>query len=299
MADPNFEIAPDFASPEFDLVRQGLRLGYQEDDQQVIERLAAAWETNKIACVAAWNAQKEANARAAEEIELAHRAQREEEDRLAREEAEREQRESDKKKPKMNPFAVGSPVADTLIHPPSNYALQKLSTFDYIELWYFTHAGRLDAAKFSNKSQADDTFGISRIDDHLTVRSIASVRASCNVLSDHDLSFSEFLRVKNVFLDHARKAEWPIAHLDTLAKFFWLLETHSMTQLPLGERIILTYASRVRLDWHRELKANRGYDISITNQNLLRTIADEVRALDDELVKIKTPMTNQSQCQAI
>ncbi|KAF8121646.1 hypothetical protein EV363DRAFT_1301765 [Boletus edulis] len=177
-----------------------------------------------------------------------------------------------------------------VLYYASNYALQKLSTFDYVELWYFTHAGRLDAAKFSNKSQADDTFGISRVDDHLTVHSIASVRASHNVLSDHDLSFSEFLRAKNVFLDHARKAEWPIAHLDTLAKFFWLLETHSMTQLPLRERIILTYALRVHLDWHRELKANRGYDISITNQNLLRTIADEVRALDDKLVKIKVSL---------
>ncbi|KAG6372176.1 hypothetical protein JVT61DRAFT_7968 [Boletus reticuloceps] len=174
MADPNLEIAPDFASPDFDVIRQGLRLGYQENDQQVIARLTAAWETNKNACVAAWNAQKEADARAAEDVELARRAQEEEEGRLAREEAEHEQRESDKKKPKMNPFAAGSSVADILVHPPSHYALQKLSTFDFVELWYFTHAGRLDAAKFSNKSQADDTFGISRVDDHLTVRSIAS-----------------------------------------------------------------------------------------------------------------------------
>ena len=66
-------------------------------------------------------------------------------------------------------------VADVLVHPPSQYALQKLTTYKYIELWNFTLAGRLDAAKHSNKSQADDTFGISQVDDHLTVCSIASV----------------------------------------------------------------------------------------------------------------------------
>ncbi|KAH0836707.1 hypothetical protein J3R83DRAFT_8436 [Lanmaoa asiatica] len=285
MADPNLEIVPDFASPVFDLIRQGLRLGYQENDEQAVERLIIAWEANKATCVAAWNAQKEIDARIAEEAEIARRELEDEENRLAREEAEREQRETDKKKPKMNPFTPGASVADSLIHPPSHYALQKLSTFDYIELWYFTQAGRLDAAKHSSKSQADDTFGISRVDDHLTVRSIASVRASRNALSDHDLSFSEFLRAKNLFLESARKAEWPIDHLDSLAKFFWLLETHPTIQLPLGEKIILTYASRVRLDWHRELKAGRGYDISVVNQHLMRSIADEIKALDDELIK--------------
>ncbi|KAG6372799.1 hypothetical protein JVT61DRAFT_7205 [Boletus reticuloceps] len=222
MADPILKIALDFTSPDFDIIHQGLRLGYQEDDQQVIVHLTAAWETNKDARVAAWNAQKESDAssRAAEEIELAHRAQEEEEGSLARAEAECEQRESDKKKPKMNPFAVGSSVTDILVHPPSHYMLQKLSTFDYVELWYFTHAGRLDVVKLSNKSQANDTFGISRVDDHLTMCSIALVRASCNVLSDHDLSVPEFLRTKNFFLDHARKAEWPIVHFNILTKFF-------------------------------------------------------------------------------
>ncbi|KAF8440251.1 hypothetical protein L210DRAFT_3400893, partial [Boletus edulis BED1] len=169
----------------------------------------------------------------------------------------------------------------------------------YVEHWYFTHAGRLDAVKISNKSQADDTFGISRVDNHLTMCSIASVRASHNVLSDHELSFPEFLRAKNFFLDHARKAEWPIAYLDTLAKFFWLLYTHPMIQLPLEERIILTYASRVHLDWHRELKASRRYyDISVTNQNLLHAIANEVWVLDDELVKVKVSLSFPSNQQA-
>ncbi|KIK72678.1 hypothetical protein PAXRUDRAFT_21706 [Paxillus rubicundulus Ve08.2h10] len=270
MADPSFEEVPNYASPEFDVIRTGLRLGYHENDEQA-----------------------EAELRAAEEAEEARRLLAEEEERATRTETERERKEAEKKKPKMNTFIPGTSVTDVLIHPPSQYALQKLSTFDFSELWYFSLAGRLDAAKYSNKSQADDTFGISKMDDHLTVRSIASVRASRNVLQDHELPFSEFLRAKNCFLEYARRAEWPAVNLDALAQFFWRMETHPLLQLPLGEKIILTYAARIRPDWHRELKAGRGYDIAVTNQNLLSMISDEVKAIEEDRMKTKARTRSQ------
>ncbi|KAG6372798.1 hypothetical protein JVT61DRAFT_7204 [Boletus reticuloceps] len=65
-----------------------------------------------------------------------------------------------------------------------------------------------------------------------------------------------------------------------------------MTQLPLGERIILTYALCIYLDWHQELKASWGYDISVINQHLLHAIADEVWALNDKLVKVKVSLSH-------
>ncbi|KAF9228310.1 hypothetical protein BS17DRAFT_691954, partial [Gyrodon lividus] len=138
---------------------------------------------------------------------------------------------------------------------PSQFALQKLSTFDHVELWYFSLGGCLDTAKHHDRSQADDTFDISKIDNHLTIRSIASVRALLNALLDHEVSFSEFLKAKSCFLEHAKKANWLATNLDALAKFFWFLETHPLLQLSLGEKIILTYASCICHNWHRELKA--------------------------------------------
>ncbi|KAF9220078.1 hypothetical protein BS17DRAFT_361406, partial [Gyrodon lividus] len=42
-----------------------------------------------------------------------------------------------------------------------------------------------------------------------------------------------------------------------------------------------------RLDWHRELKASRGYDISIINHHLLSTITDEVKAIKNNRIKTK------------
>ncbi|KIK84529.1 hypothetical protein PAXRUDRAFT_79425, partial [Paxillus rubicundulus Ve08.2h10] len=273
MEDPSLEEVPNYANPEFDVIREGLRHGYHENDQQAIKHLVAAWQANRETRIAAWIAQKEADLRMAEEAEEACRLLMEEEEAVARAEAEREQKEMEKKKPKMNTFTPGTFVADVLVHPPSPYTLQKLNTYDFVELWYFSLASRMDAAKFSNKSQADDTFGISMVDDHLTICSITSVRASRSVLPDHELPFPEFLRAKNCFLEHARKADWPTENLDALAKFFWCMENHLLIQLPLVEKIILTYTACIRPDWHRELKAGRGYDILVTNQHLLSMIS--------------------------
>lgn len=186
----------------------------------------------------------------------------------------------------MNSFTPGSSVADILIYPPSQYTLQKLNLFDFVKLWDFTLKGHMDVAKYSSKSQADDTFGLSRADEHLTVHSIASVRASCMALPNHQLPFSEFLSAKNIFLEHARKVEGPLDNLDALGKFFWFLETHPFCQLPLGEKIILTYTSHVRLDWHCEIKAGRGYNISVIN-HLLSSIMNKVKAFNDNCVKSK------------
>lgn len=187
MADPNLEEVPNYRGQEFAIIRDGLRIAYNENDDQVVECLIAAWQAERETRIAAWNAQREDEARLAQEMERERRLQQEEEDRAANEQAELARVEAEKKKPKMNSFAPGSSVPDVLSLPPSQYALQKLSSFDYIELWYFSLGGRTDAARHHNKSQADDTFGLSKVDDHLTVRSIASR----NAIPDHDLSFSD------------------------------------------------------------------------------------------------------------
>ncbi|KIK80020.1 hypothetical protein PAXRUDRAFT_16015 [Paxillus rubicundulus Ve08.2h10] len=182
MADLNLEVAPNYAGPEFEIVCEGLRLGYHENNQQAIERLLASWQADRMTRTAAWNVQQEAAAHADREVEEAWRVREEEEEIVATEEAEREQREAEQKKPKMNMFAPETSVMDILVHPASQYALHKLSTSNYVEMWYFSPTGCLDAAKYHDKSQANNTFSISRVDDLLSVHPIASIRASRNAL---------------------------------------------------------------------------------------------------------------------
>ncbi|KIK72774.1 hypothetical protein PAXRUDRAFT_21595 [Paxillus rubicundulus Ve08.2h10] len=169
MADPNLETVHNYTRPEFEIIREGLRCGYHEDDQQVIKCLLSAWKANRTSRIAVWNAWKEADTCTVKEAEEIHKACEEEEEAAANEEADCEQREAENKKLNMNTFTPGLTITDILIHPPSQYVLQKLSTFDYVELWYFSFTSHLDAAKYHNKSQADDTFGITRVNDLLSL----------------------------------------------------------------------------------------------------------------------------------
>ena len=66
--------------------------------------------------------------------------------RIANEEAEREAQEVEKKKQKMNTPKPGTSVVNVLISRPLQYAIQKLSVFDYVDLWYFSAEGCAEAA---------------------------------------------------------------------------------------------------------------------------------------------------------
>ena len=116
----------------------------------------------------AWDEVQRIAAQIEEETELKWRHLEEETERLADEEAEHEKQYAKKKKPKMNGFEPGMAVASVLVPCSSQYTLQKLNTFDYIKLWYFSPEGCADATH-NNRSQANDI---------LTIHSVASVRAS-------------------------------------------------------------------------------------------------------------------------
>ncbi|KIK74441.1 hypothetical protein PAXRUDRAFT_835984 [Paxillus rubicundulus Ve08.2h10] len=73
MANPNLETLPNYASPESEIICEGLRRRYHEEDQQVIEHLFAAWQADRMSRIVACNVQKEVKARAVEGADQAHR----------------------------------------------------------------------------------------------------------------------------------------------------------------------------------------------------------------------------------
>jgi hypothetical protein len=276
MADPSFEVCPDFAGDLFEGIRNDLVNATGTTHQAVADRLREAWEVGHETRVRDWNRQRDEAAQEEAEIERA-RVAREEEERTAKEaEAEKERLELEKKKPKMNSFNATVTVGDAIAPRPSQYAIQKLNSFEYVELWYFSPDGCKEAMKTS-RSIADDTFSLAKLDDQLTIRPSSAFKASRSAIPDHELSFSVFLRAKNLFLTQANSAKWPQTHLDALALFFWHLENHSIRNTSeLGDLVILHYASRVRLDWHDRLKRDEGFNIGIINKTLLRSINEEI-----------------------
>ncbi|KAG2086725.1 hypothetical protein BD769DRAFT_1373499, partial [Suillus cothurnatus] len=167
----------------------------------------------------------------------------EEEKHLAKEaEAEKDHLETEKKKPKMNGFSAMVTIGDAIAPHPSQYTIQKLNSFEYIELWYFPPEGCKEAMKTLHPI-ADDTFSLAKLDNQLTIQPSSAFKASRSAIPDHELSFSMFLQAKNLFLMQANMAKWPQMHLDDLALFFWYLENHSIcNNSKFSDLVILHYA---------------------------------------------------------
>jgi len=279
--DPSTEVCPDFASDIYAPLRDDLQRGTAASNEDIVVRLVELWSHEHNERMQQWNTQQAAAAQAADEAELQWQAQEAEAQRLAEQEAERERSEAEKKKPKINDFDETKQIPSVLPPCPSQYALQKLCQFEYVELWYFSPDAYREAARESC-SIAEDALGVTKKDDVLTLKPAMAVKALKNALLDHELPIADFFKAKNAFLQQATQAGWPAKHIDAISLFFWNLEVHPMRETPHSDEIILTYASRVRRQWHNNLKMKTVGNISFINATLLQNIGFEVGARRQE-----------------
>ncbi|KIK76245.1 hypothetical protein PAXRUDRAFT_18349 [Paxillus rubicundulus Ve08.2h10] len=164
MANPSLERCPDFSGEVYRTIHDTLAQVVNENDQQVTEHLTAAWDIDHNLQIEAWNQQQIIEAQIQRKAEQAQREQEAEALQLAEDKAEHECREAEKKKPKMNNFDESTLVSSVIVQRPAQYTLQKLSTFNFINLWYFSPAGCVEATR-NNRSNANNTFGISKVDE--------------------------------------------------------------------------------------------------------------------------------------
>jgi hypothetical protein len=110
----------------------------------------------------------------------------------------------------------------------------------------------------------------------MSLKPIASFKASRNALRDIDLTWRQMTMGKNGMLHQMTATGWTQAHINSLAHFFAGLDLNTYRNRANGEQILLTYQARVRREWHDALKRDQAFDISILNETLLRSIADEI-----------------------
>ncbi|KAG2345622.1 hypothetical protein BDR05DRAFT_879940 [Suillus weaverae] len=275
MANPSNEVCPNFNGNVYTNICDDIRQAIGETQEAVVQCLTQSWTVGHNQRVNEWNQNRERELADAVEANQARAAQEDEAQVQQEAEEERERIKSEKKKPKMNSFNNKVSVGDSISPRPSQYAVQKLNNFEYVELWYFSPDGCKEALQTAH-SVADD-FGLTRVDDQLTIRPAYAFKASKSATADHDLPFSMFLHSKNLFLMQLNKAKWPQTHIDALSLFFWHLENHSIhNNSNLGDLVVLHYASRVRQDWHDRLKRDEAFNIAIINKTLLHSINEEL-----------------------
>ncbi|KAG1795495.1 uncharacterized protein BJ212DRAFT_1489752 [Suillus subaureus] len=233
-SDPVLDIQPDFSSPTFEGLRNCIIGGTQTTHEEVTNKLATAWEQDRDLRVVAWTRQVDEDQRLAAHTAQTERERVDQERLRLEQEAEAELREAEKKKPKINDFKIGAAVGDTLTPCPSQYAIHKLKSFEYVELWYFSPDGCRETADDA-KTSADDTFGLTKVEDFVTLKPVASFKASRKAIQDHSLEWRQFDLAKNSFLLYINKLKWPDKHQRALTMFFMNIVSHPSRSEPYRE----------------------------------------------------------------
>ena len=236
-----------------------------------------AWARENDCKVVAWNAQLELD-----------RLEQEDRDRLAREdeeaqrvqrkkEAEEQRKEAESKKLKADMFNPKRAVNGTIDPRLATYALNKVSNLEYVELDYFTVRSCREVHLDNYKSINQDTLAFTQLDDTIAIRPMAALRPSKHIRNDEDLSWEEMLAAKNLMLRWMAKSRvWLVTHVESLAEFYMNLEMHERAELDLGKRVLLLYQSWVRREWYDAFKHKEGFNISLIQDKLLCSMAEEV-----------------------
>ena len=199
----------------------------QITNEQAAEQLTAAWNKTHAQDINTWNQQVQADM--AEQEELTRLMEEEEARRQAEDKCEKEEerKEQEKKHPKINDFDESRMVADHVMPRPSKFAISKLKSFSFVELWYFTDEGCAEA-QVSSRTQSDDAYGLTKVDDLVVLKPVTSFKASRNVIPDADLTWQQMNLAKNAMLRFMDLCNWPQKHVQSLTHFFFNIELDPM-----------------------------------------------------------------------
>ncbi|KAF8063142.1 hypothetical protein FPV67DRAFT_1505242 [Lyophyllum atratum] len=276
--DPNLDACPDFSSDPFEPMRALLRNTGMTDEAAVVT-LRDAWTAHNTQLRECWD--REAEDRAAEAAARGEQHQQQQQQQQGGQPGQQEEPEEErpaerekKMRSKLRALEPELAVGGVLSPRPSSYALNKLANFEYCELWYFTQEGCEDAQR-THRTEADDSFGMSRVGELVTLRPVASVQASKRALQDNNLTWEQFHYAHRSFIKFLLKAGWPDEHVQALLRFFLELENSPYIDRENGKQIVLTYQARVRRSWMDSMKDSneRVFNIALINNELMESIS--------------------------
>ncbi|KIK04368.1 hypothetical protein K443DRAFT_4673 [Laccaria amethystina LaAM-08-1] len=188
--------------------------------------------------IEAWNQQVQADLDAQQEqtrLEQEDVMRHQQEDERQKED---ERKEQEKKKPKINDFDEGKMVADHVMPRPSQFAIGKLKSFNF-DL---------------SKAQSDDAYGLTKVNDLVALKLVASFKASRNIVPDADITWRQMNVGRNTLLRYMDQCDWPQKHVQSFAHFYFNIEIEPMRSRPNGERVLIAYQAKVRRQWHNDLQ---------------------------------------------
>lgn len=276
---------PDFAADHFLEARRQLTEHTGLSEEEVIQQMADLWVTARRR-----RQQQPDDLRQQQQQDDVRQQQP---DDLEQQPPQRPQPDPLAEKRKIPKVVEGLMVSEERVLEPSEYALSRLRKYQYVELWYFTEKGCIEASRLSRPSDLD-TLTFTCVDSILELQPSRAVAQSKDVIQDQDLSWVEMTAAKNNMIDHMRKCGWSDGYLISLMKFYLALETHPLHGRnhgdhghSYGDQALLVYQAEVRRSWHQEMlkgENHRLFDIATINRERLKAIEDDLHARRREQV---------------
>ena len=175
--------------------------------------------------------------------------------------------------PSFNPDLT---ISAKMPYSPLPFAIDRVAAMEYVELWYFTSEGILDASKIA-LTTSDETIGLLKTDTGLAIQPIKASRPSQNAILDESLSWEQIMTARHNILDAASK--WPEEHRISMAGFYMSLEALKATGS--NPRVLILYQAVARRQWHTTLKRQgESFNIAKISQDLLGKLENNLRDLD-------------------
>ena len=158
------------------------------------------------------------------------------------------------------------------------FAVDRVKAMEYVEFWYFTSEGILDASKITPMT-SDETIGLVKTDTGLAIQPMKASKASRNAILDEALSWEQITTGRHNILDAASK--WPEEHRRSMAEFYMNLEALKATGT--NPRVLILYHAVARRQWHNSLKGeDERFNIARISQGLLTRLESQLRDRDLE-----------------
>jgi hypothetical protein len=192
-------------------------------------------------------------------------------------------REREKKRTPLYDFETGVGMGSprTRIHP---YAEKYIETREYIPLWYLTCEASLESKKHLLTTLATDRLELAvESKQSITVLDNHSTKASKNAIPDAQLTFTQLVIAGTVFIEHAQKLKiYPQKHIESFAAFYNSLTTHPELLEEGGEKLIIHYHARARLEYYTRNKTAEPFDPAVWSDQLLQQCRSDIQRAEHQ-----------------
>ncbi|THH15792.1 hypothetical protein EUX98_g9408 [Antrodiella citrinella] len=269
VVNPHLQQCPDYAAPEF----AEIVAGYAHADP--VPALQAAWQAHNERLQIAWNAQVKAdrlqgappgggnippivppqhNAGGAVPHAPPHDAPIDE-DLLA--------------------FDEGAEPVGHIIDKISPYGRGKLKKMELLYLWYCLPEG-MKATRLSGS--VSEGYGLVTDEDGVQFKRLNDLKACSSALPDDQLTWSQVLDARTVFLPEISALGWPLHIVNAFHALFYNLELHDARKLHLGPQILVQYQADARREFHDCLEAKQPlFNIAVISDTLMAQCISKVQ----------------------